>query len=70
MLVLHETYYPGWVAEIDGKPARILRADVLFRGVEVPPGRRKVVFRYAPLSFENLSDAALSALRRPRPLHR
>ena len=70
MLVLHETYYPGWVAEIDGKPARILRADVLFRGVEVPPGRRKVVFRYAPLSFENLSDAALSALRRPRPLRR
>jgi hypothetical protein len=63
MLVLHETYYPGWVAEIDGKPARILRADVLFRGVEVPPGRRQVMFRFAPLSFGNLASALASALR-------
>jgi hypothetical protein len=63
MLVLHETYYPGWVAEIDGKDARILRADVLFRGVEVPPGRRQVVFRFAPLSFGNLTSALVSALQ-------
>jgi uncharacterized membrane protein YfhO len=64
MLVLHETYYPGWVAEIDGRAARILRADVLFRGVEVPPGKRKVVFRFAPLSFGNLTNALATALRR------
>jgi hypothetical protein len=61
MLVLHESYYPGWTAEIDGQTARILRADVLFRGVEVPAGRRTVVFRYAPLSFANL----ISVLRPP-----
>lgn len=65
MLVLHETYYPGWVAEIDGHPARILRADLLFRGVEVPPGRRVVVFRFAPLSLANL----MSVLR-PAPARR
>jgi hypothetical protein len=64
MLVLHETYYPGWAAEIDGRAARILRADVLFRGVEVPPGKRKVVFRFAPLSFGNLTNALATALRR------
>lgn len=64
MLVLHEIHYPGWVAEIDGKPARILRADVLFRGIEVPQGRRKVVFRYAPLSFDNLANALASMRRR------
>ena len=63
MLVLHETYYPGWVAEIDGRAARILRADVLFRGVEVPPGRHTVVFRFAPLSFANLTSVVMSALR-------
>ena len=32
VLALHETWYPGWVAEIDGKRVPILRADVLFRG--------------------------------------
>jgi hypothetical protein len=64
MLVLHETYYPGWVAEIDGRPARILRADVLFRGVEVAAGKRNVVFRFAPLSFDNLASAFSGAMPR------
>ena len=66
ILVLHDTYYPGWVAEIDGKRAEILRADVLFRGLEVPPGDRRIVFRYAPLSLENLADALATALHRRR----
>ena len=57
MLVLHDTYYPGWVAEIDGRAAPILRADVLFRGVEMPAGRHRVVFRFAPFSLANLMNA-------------
>lgn len=64
MLALHEMYYPGWIAEIDGEPARILRADILFRGLEVPPGRRKIVFRYAPLSYGNLSGIVRDLLAR------
>ncbi|MES1155326.1 MAG: YfhO family protein, partial [Pseudorhodoplanes sp.] len=64
MLALHAIYYPGWVAEIDGKPAPVLRADVLFRGVEVPPGDHRIVFRYAPFSLENLSNALRVALHR------
>jgi hypothetical protein len=64
MLALHETYYPGWVAEIDDKQAPILRADVLFRGVEVPAGRHRVVFRFAPFSLPNLMNALNTALHR------
>lgn len=64
VLALHALYYPGWVAEIDGKPAPVLRADILFRGVEVPPGRHRVVFRYAPFSLDNLSNALKVALNR------
>jgi hypothetical protein len=64
VLALHDTWYPGWIAEVDGVRAPILRADVLFRGVEVPAGERRVVFRYAPFSLENLRDALRVALRR------
>ena len=63
VLALHETWYPGWIAEIDGKRVPILRADVLFRGVEVPAGRHRVVFRFAPFSLDNLSDALRRTLR-------
>jgi hypothetical protein len=38
LLVLHDLYYPGWTAEIDGKSALILRAALLFRGVLCRPG--------------------------------
>jgi uncharacterized membrane protein YfhO len=64
MLALHDTYYPGWIAEIDGVRVPILRADVLFRGLEVPAGRRGVVFRFAPFALDNLRDALKLVLRR------
>jgi hypothetical protein len=57
MLVLHDLDYPGWVVDIDGREAPILRADVLFRGVEMPPGHHHVTFRFAPFAFENLTNA-------------
>ena len=62
ILVVHEAYYPGWVAEVDGQPARILRTNVLFRGVEVGEGRHRVVFRFEPFSLSNLRDALLALL--------
>jgi hypothetical protein len=49
-LVLTDTYYPGWKAEIDGDPTEILRANYLFRAVALPPGLHRVTFRYEPLS--------------------
>lgn len=62
VLVLHDIYYPGWVAEIDGHAAPILRADVLFRGLELPPGRHRVVFRFEPFSFANLRQVLTTVL--------
>lgn len=63
VLALHETWYPGWIAEIDGQRVPLLRADVLFRGVEVPAGHHRVVFRFAPFSRDNLIDALRLVLR-------
>jgi hypothetical protein len=50
LLVLSDTYFPGWVADIDGDPAAILHANYLFRAIAVPRGNHKVTFRYEPAS--------------------
>ncbi|MFZ4806782.1 MAG: hypothetical protein ACOYLQ_05940 [Hyphomicrobiaceae bacterium] len=47
--VLNDIYQSWWTAMVDDRPAELLRANVLFRAVAVPPGRHTVVFRLAPL---------------------
>ena len=54
IVTLHDLWYPGWEVEIDGAPRPLLRTDLLFRGVEAPAGKHKIVFAYRPLSRENL----------------
>ncbi len=49
-LVLTDAYYPGWTAMVDGQPADIERADLMFRVVKVPAGEHHVEFRYQPQS--------------------
>jgi hypothetical protein len=48
--VLNDPWHPWWFADIDGAAADILRANVLFRAVAVPPGRHKVHFAFRPLA--------------------
>ncbi len=63
LLVLGDTFYPGWTATVDGAPAPIVRADYAFRGVALPAGRHEVRFRYAPLSaLGGLAAAAIGTL--------
>jgi hypothetical protein len=48
LLVLTDSWYPGWRATVDGTESAIVRADATFRGVVVGEGRHQVVFRYRP----------------------
>lgn len=52
LAVLTDSYYPGWNAFIDGVNTPILRANSLFRAVEIPPGEHTVVFRYQPSALK------------------
>ena len=48
LLVFSEVYYPGWRAEVDGRPAPLARADYVLRAVCVPAGAHRVVLAYDP----------------------
>ena len=48
LLVLSDSYHPGWRATVDGQPVEILRANGLYRAVEISEGSHEVVFEYVP----------------------
>jgi hypothetical protein len=48
LLLLTDTYYPGWTAKIDHQPVEIIRSNVAFRSAWVPEGDHTVTFRYDP----------------------
>ncbi|MFQ5616487.1 MAG: YfhO family protein, partial [Anaerolineales bacterium] len=50
-LIIADTWYPGWRAQVDGKPARVLPADFVFRAIPTPPGTHEIVLTYQPFSF-------------------
>ena len=65
LLVLSDSWYPGWKARVEGRDERVERVDYVLRGVRVPAGRATVELRYEPLSWRLgwlLSLSALAAL--------
>ncbi len=54
-LVLNDTYYPGWRATVDKKPANILRANIAVRALWLTAGSHVVEFHYdAPAFYRGL----------------
>jgi hypothetical protein len=51
LVILADTYYPGWQLKIDGKTAPILRANRVMRGAAVPAGKHMLTYTYEPFSF-------------------
>ncbi|MDP8980275.1 MAG: YfhO family protein [Acidobacteriota bacterium] len=51
MLILSDTFYPGWNATVDGKPAQVREVDFALRGVLVAKGHHDIRYRYRPWSI-------------------
>jgi hypothetical protein len=47
-LIVRDAWYPGWQASIDGEPANVYRANVMFRAVRVPAGESTVRLSFTP----------------------
>jgi hypothetical protein len=78
IVVLADVFYPGWYLTVDGQPTPILRANRMMRGVALPSGTHRLVFRFDPPSFRlglvlavvgflALVFLVVSAARQPRP---
>lgn len=51
IVVLSQTYYPGWKAYLDGKVTKLWRANYGFQAVEVPGGNHRLELRYEDRPF-------------------
>src|ERR1039458_6971884 len=60
LVVIAQAYYPAWKAYVDGRPARIWRANYAFQAVEVPAGSHHLQLLYEDKRL--LMGAALSSL--------
>ena len=59
LLVIADTYYPGWRATVDGVRAKILEVNGAQRGVVIEAGIHKVEMSYRPTSV--IAGAILTA---------
>jgi membrane protein YfhO len=52
VLVVSQTYYPGWKAIVDGKPSELFPVNMTLTGVPVQPGAHDVRLVFDPVSFK------------------
>src|SRR5262249_33330584 len=61
-LILTDLAYPGWFAEVDGRPADSLVAEEMFRAVDLSPGAHSVTWTYRPQTLYWGATVSLSTI--------
>lgn len=51
LVLVNDTYYPGWTAKVNGQAREILRADGIFRAIPVGAGQHRIEMRFFPRRF-------------------
>lgn len=46
IFLFRDAWYPGWSVTVNGEPAELLRANLVFKAVEIPAGQSEIVFSY------------------------
>lgn len=62
LLVLSDTYYPGWKAYVDGEQKEIFQTNVCQRAVEVPSGEHVVRFEFESPTVKAGFEITLASL--------
>lgn len=62
LLVIADSYFPGWEAILDNAEVEILPVNINQRAVALPAGEHRVDFRYVPRQFRVGVVAAVAAL--------
>ena len=63
MVVIGQTFYPGWRVSVDGRPAKLYQADGFLDGVAVPAGAHVIALVWRPWTvFIGGFFSAISAL--------
>jgi uncharacterized membrane protein YfhO len=50
VVVLADSFFPGWRATVDGRPAEVLKTWGALRGVAVGQGAHKIEMEFRPAS--------------------
>lgn len=57
-----ERYAPGWKAWIDGIPSKVIVTNLFFRGMVVPSGQHKILWKYEPAKWFPLMWVSFATL--------
>ncbi|MCC6142496.1 MAG: YfhO family protein [Candidatus Hydrogenedentes bacterium] len=62
VLVVTDSYFPGWHAYLDGDRVEMFPAYTIFRGVVLPAGKHTITMRYEPWTFRVGMAASIATL--------
>ena len=62
LLLIAESWHPGWQATQDGTPVRLLRVNGDFLGCRVPSGHHRTDLNFQPLSLRRGAILSLAGL--------
>ncbi len=52
LLLIADSYYPGWIAYLDKKVTPIIPANINQKAVVIPPGQHELLLKYQPSSLK------------------